>query len=407
MTRFKQGDIELPKLEIDDPDAFELIVSYIQNFYDSRLAYHFLRGIKHPLRTFDGIPLLMPPKNLKESVAEEVGLNLDNYYYLNDYDTFLNHDELIYPVGFKKKEKIQMLIIQLLNQLFHPFNKQFKNNVYTVQLPESFIKNYKKFVNNKLYYQELDRGPLFNMINHYFRGILHYRLNNFSFSSIFKEYEGKFFERNGHILSFDLNPEQYGSAIPFGFGRFLFQMLDFLITCELIGIYLIDKEDKDLTEEKEMFLELIKDRKISVDKIKHKGARTKAQEMGLSHLFLPLDEEAIPAGTPFSVKIDLSGYDKITNIWTILPPSQGYSVIREYRGHHNDYPVMTTKSEPHLLGEEYIKAKLDDSFYLALLNEYSWENKEEAVKTFELINKYPRLKNELIKIGKELNVNND
>ena len=39
----------------------------------------------------------------------------------------------------------------------------------------------------------------------------------------------------------------------------------------------------------------------------------------MTHVFLPLDEEAIPAGIPFSLKVILEKHNKIANIWNSSP----------------------------------------------------------------------------------------
>ena len=402
-----QGNVKLPEFEIEELSDFELINLYAEGFYSGNEIFHYIGKFEGDVKGFSKAPSLNPPKTLREEISNLTGYNLDEFYYLDSYSGYIDTDDLILPIGSSKKEKEMGLTIQLLNSLFYPFNKKIEDDVYSVIIPDKVFSNYANFVNNKLYYQEEYSDDLFNMINHYFRGILHFKSSSFSPEAIFEKYKAlEFISFDNNTISFDLKGNNE-AVRDYRFLEFFYQMFDFLITCEMIEVFLIDKKSKDLSNEMSSFLSLINERRVSVEELTHKGAKAKAEKMGLDYLFVPLKEEAIPAGTPFSVKIDLKNTKKISNIWTIVPPTPGYSVTRKYIGHNKSFPVMTTGSEPHLLGDEYIKAKFDVDFYNNLLEHYDWEYKDEAIKTFELIEKYPRLKNELIQLGKELETEHD
>lgn len=357
------------------------------------------------------------PSNLREGMEAYTGRDLSEYYYLSEYGDFLDIDEIPVVNYTNEIEKLRQLYITIFNQLFKNQEKNFQHDVFKVKFEDKRIDNYEFFVNNKIYLQGLGKNKeLFDLINQYFVSILHYRDHNFSLEKLFEYTTLKnkvSFDLNTKVLTIDLDlvnevEPVNGVKSPHYYYKlwfFLGKLIDFFTITDLIDIYRKDVVLPDISSEQEVFLEFIKDRRIPVSEIEHKGAAKKADALGMTHVFLPLDEEAIPAGIPFSLKVVLEKHNKIANIWSVLPPVQGNYVVREYVGHNNTYPDFTTKTEPHLIGEELMKAQLDDSFYEELVNNYDWEHRAEAENTLALINEFPRLGNDLRSIAKERTAN--
>lgn len=447
MFQLKQENVVMPyeELNVDELDDYELIKSLKtqsderhsrgiatieerMNYFASQfpnnfgmnnfggsvygaLAIKIGNNINGYIKTFNIV------RDLRKNLESYLDRDLSDYYYLEHYDDFIDINKLPIVTFVNKEKKIVQLYVELLNQLFEPFKKNVIGNTFYVQIPKRFIDNYEYFVNNKLFLQRFKANEeLYHMINSYFRNVLYQKSHNFTLSKTFENSglpgQVNYDESNG-ILSINMNvtPSDYiynNKVIDqYHYDLWLFstKMIGLLTTIEMIGILREYSLELDINEHKTIFLNNIKNRRISIDAITHKGVLKEAKSLGITHLFLPLDEEAIPAGLPFSLKVELKAHDKIANIWNITPPIEGLSVIRKYIGHNKDYPEYTTLSEPHLVGFDLMKVKFDDDFYQYLIDGYDWEHKQEAIQTIELIAKYPRLKSDLEKIAKERSVN--
>lgn len=355
--------------------------------------------------------------NLRKVLEDYLNEDLSDYYYLDDYTTFIDINKLPVITEINKKEKIVQFYVELFNQLFKPFDKELILDTFYIKIPDYFVSNYEYFVNNKLFLQRFRHNEvLFELINSYFKNILYNKTYNFTFDKYF-EHTGLGnqvqYNQKENLLSIKLD-NSTGSFMynndttnHYHYQLWLFssKMISLFTTIEMIGLLRERSVVLNVDNDKEIFLSKIRNRRIPVSQITHKGASKKANSLGLTHLFLPLDEEAIPAGLPFSLKVDLESHDKVANVWTIIPPVKGFSVVRNYIGHNNDYPDYTTLAEPHLVGVELLKTKLNDDFYKYITQNYDWEHKEEAIKTLELIEQYPRLKNDLNKLAKEYSLN--
>lgn len=348
------------------------------------------------------------PNDIRFKLSEYLEKEIDGYFYIDSYKNILKGRNYSVITTVDKERKTKNLLIGLLNRLFKPFLKTIEGDIFKVKLPDNYFDSYVQFVNNKLYYQTLsEHKELFDFINLFFRGLLFYKERNFSPNNMFKwsstfnsNYtdEGFYMDEEG-IVRIDL-------TMSFNFNAILItalNLIEFFMICEVTGLYIEGKPLPNLRTEKEQFLRVIENRRVPIEKITHKTALKEAKKLELTHVFLPLDEEAIPAGTPFSLKINTEPQKRIMNSWEILPPTNGYHVIRTYFGHNKDYENLTTKKEPHLMKEGVVRTSFSDDFYEKLLEGYDWPHKEEAEKTFELIQKYPRLKNDLIKLAKEEN----
>lgn len=353
------------------------------------------------------------PVHLKTSLETYTELSLDEYYYLDGVTDVIDIESLPVVTEINENQKLRQLYLSMLNQLFEPFEKKLVYDSYIIKIPSSLVNNYEHFISNKFFYSELQEDKeLFDLINTFFREIMYNKNNNYSLKKVFET--NSFINKSNYDeekreLSINISTqEDIDKFNSNGHQNYFYllswysmKMTSFLTILELIDIYLRRRVLVDIQKEKDSFVELIKDRRVPIDSVSHKGAKSKAEKLGLTHFFLPLNEEAIPAGTPFSVKIESKDHDKIANIWNIIPPTDRYYDIHEYVGHNNQYSSLTTKSEPHLIGDSLLKVRFDKDFYHYLITGYDWPHKHEAVKTMQVIDKYPRLLRDLINITKE------
>lgn len=442
MEAFKKRDIAIPYKGIKEEDVsnYELINSLIQdleqeqpiqeliyslkekppiNFNTNYYNYYVIDAITSQLHENEESisQINYIPLNLRSKLEDYLDKDLTCYYYLDSFNDFFDVNSLPMQTSLNKEEKILQYYLGVFNQLFKPLKKKYVNGVYYIKLPDVFVDNYNYFLNNMLYLKEdSNNQKLYYLVFNYFKNILYRRHHNFTLSETFmftglgKQVK---YNEETNVLSIEVKSDVTSyTHLSKTTNHYIIQIwlfaaktLTLFTTMELISLLRNQSTLLDVTNYKEEFLPLIKDRRIPLTEVKHKSAVKKAKNLGMTHLFLPLDEETIPINTPFSLKLQTTGHSRIVNLWTIVPPSNNLSVIKRYVGHNNNYSDYTTLNEPHLVGDELLKVKFDDNFYYYLARNYDWEYKKEMLLTLDLIKQHPRLKNDLISLSKESELN--
>lgn len=357
--------------------------------------------------------LIHLPYEYKQTLEESYGIDTSNMNYLEEHNKYFNTDNFPMVNEINKKEKIKQFFGEVLNQLFYPFEKSYDEGYFKVTIPEDLINSYESFVNNRLYYRSIEEdNTLRMMLDNFVTKIAINKKHNLSVKNILEytllgedvNFDSLTSELSIHIDADKALTQNNENEIPVYAYKLLYfsvKMINFFVIAELAREYEARRQAPNIEQEKEKFLNYIKDRRVLISEISHKGAKKSAEKLGLTHFFLPIDEENIPEDLPFSLKVDLREEDKIKTIWTILPPTERYYTIRRYKGHNNEYPNFTTLAEPHLMKGELVQTKFNDYFYYYLVDNYDWEYREELKLTLDLIEKHPRLLNDLNKLAKE------
>lgn len=357
---------------------------------------------------------------VRSSLDERI--DTDKLNYIKTYRGVINEDKvtLINPCNYK--EKTLHSLIDILNGLFKPFDKKINGEYYSVVIPNEYFEAYDTFIKNRGYYKSLNQenqfDEVFNLIDHYLRFMLYERTSNFVLENILDYvFKGFDYYLEGNILNVKLTIDGHytptKNRIPalcderqwHLWGR-LYSMktstisrrvIDFFRVLELMMAYMKVVELEDVSDYKEEFLDWFKTDLIPIDQIKHKTAQAYAKKNNISYLHPLINEDGIPENLPFSVIVKTTDNNKIDNVWQIIPPNDKYPYIKKYKGNNEEYPQLSSKAEPHVVGEEFFRTEMSESFYEAILNEYDYEHNKVLEDTLNLIDKYPRLANDIVR----------
>ena len=357
---------------------------------------------------------------VKSSLGERI--DTDKLNYMKTYKEAINEDEVTLINPYNYKEKTLHSLIDILNELFKPFYKKINGEYYSVVVPREYFEAYDTFIKNRGCYKSLNQDnqldEAFYLIDHYLRFILYWRTSNFVLENILNYvFEGFDYYLEGNILNIKLTidghytPTKNRTPVQcderqWNLWRRLYsvktstiarRVVDFFRVLELMVVYVKIVELKDVSDYKEEFLDWFKTDLIPIDQIKHKTAQAYAKKNNINYLHPLINEDDIPKNLPLSVIVKTTDNNKVDNIWQIIPPSDKYPYIKKYKGNNQEYPQLSSKAEPHVVGEEFFRTEMSESFYEAVLNEYNYEHNRVLQDTLNLIDKYPRLANDIVR----------
>lgn len=429
--------IDYKEIPLEDIPVIEKVKTFSKMVNNNRLEYRSFTGMVNAIefhvlsRNYTNLHLTSAWCNdfslefvdrVKSSLGERI--DADKLNYMKTYSEAINEDEITLITGHNYKEKTLHSLIDILNELFKPFDKKINGEYYSVVIPNEYFEAYDTFIKNRGYYKSLNQDDQFDeafyLIDHYLRLMLYERTSNFVLENILDYvFKGFDYYLEGNILNIKLTidghytptknraPARYDERewrlflsrrlYPLRTSSIAHRVIDFFRVLELMVAYVEVIELEDVSDYKEDFLDWFRTDLIPIDQIKHKTAQAYAKKNNINYLHPLINEDYIPKNLPFSVIVKTTDNNKVDNVWQIIPPSDKYPYIKKYKGNNEEYPQLSSKAEPHVVGEEFFRTEMSESFYEAILNEYDYEHNKVLQDTLNLIDKYPRLANDVVR----------
>lgn len=358
-------------------------------------------------------------------------LDVDDLTYEHLYVPTFQVDDfehLPFPNLSHYKEKMHNFLIQSINSVTEGLDKTIEDNNLSIFIPDELFNTLSVFVSdfpvdaNDLP-EEYDKELYLFLFNYYYiissKHIARYQ-DSLSAQKM-KEFTSAhdvcrtYFQGNNAFIHY--NPDKQAIILSdidsientFIFASKLivtfFQLLYFLTDAlPLVSQFKqeVVHEQRDVSDSIAMFIDKIKsERLFPVEDIPHKTAQKKAENKGLTHLFLPFSNKQPLFKTETPVLVDLSrsseNDNKIIPFYSLTVNDDNHAV-HLYKGFYDSFPIIASRAHPHVTGDTFEVGYVDDDFsanLLPLLKEEDPELAHIVEQSLDIIDSHRLVRNKM------------